>query len=652
MSAKSVSIAKLATEAVVSHAHMDSHSDSDSNDLIEKGEMNPLIPVFPKHHKHMRPLSPTPVDSMQSSTHSIDHDHIAFKSHSFLFHTHMHPTEGFTTNQLCDYIDILVTRHISPINPTVHHPNHQQMQSIQNAVIRLKTLLRMHIPQPEVDKTLHTHTLNIITDESSVNKTMVPVYPIGTNAKKRTAKTVQLIKTSDRKARKWCTHSTRHLHHVFLSSQALIHHPKYCIDSSKHCGLLRGSVRQDWNTIETDNDAERNWEELAPQWFELFFDLMFVAAIVHISMEVADAYDYGRYLFMCTVFPQFGLLIVSWLQIALYNSRFRMTQMCDGLFRFAYMAFVLMMALGIEEYESKQWIWAVIYSILFIYSWSHIAVLLYLQCIRNLGVNIPINVPHIAERMGAFVLIILGETIISLLAQHVKSTQDGLFLAYAVTMAWFVIVYCIGKLYFESQPTNYEVYHRKKSHAMSTSVWRARIYKWFHMVLFFGLLGLGFGSKITVHELNHSDRYHLDQATFVFMPGISCVVICICIHVIRLTHPFEYSEKHRCLVIVVWVLRILCILVMIGILFLWQIVHHFVILIVYVICFTVQIFIDYEAKTRSIISKSANKDKSLKLYRSPKGTLHLNKKDPNSEEEEDRIECTVTTKEMSCVGHF
>ena len=113
-------------------------------------------------------------------------------------------------------------------------------------------------------------------------------------------------------------------------------------------------------------------------------------------------------------------------------------------------------------YKERQWVWTVIYVILFIYSWFYMVVLVYAKCIRDLGVNIPINVPHIAERMGAFVLIILGETIISIMIQHVESTRDGIITAYTVTMSFFLIVYCIGKLYFESQPTEYELHHHRK----------------------------------------------------------------------------------------------------------------------------------------------------------------------------------------------
>eukprot|EP01084_Bolivina_argentea_P116441 206900_1 len=643
------------------------------------------------------------------------------KGTSYMFLNH--PTQSFTSKQLCDYIEMIVLHHIKK-HETHHHTN-TNLQPIRETLSKLRSLL---IIEPEMialnaidDEKLsinvgNYHPLSIIGEKSHPN--INPKSPIvdqinnsknnETNGEKRGEKSEKLISTKTKHI-KWCTHSTRNLWDTFIPSSALLHHPLYSIPVDKYCGILRGSVRQDWNTVETEYDEERNWEELKPHWFELFFDLMFVAAIVHISSEVADAFEHYDYIFIVTVFPQFGLLILCWLEQALYHSRFRMTQISDGFLRFVYMGFVLLMGLSIgnTNYQTsqklfliaymftklimcimfikssfiprainhsiymiienvlniisvifveifinsqKQWIWVVIYSVLFLYSWFHMAVFLYLHCIRDLGINIPINVPHIAERMGAFVLIILGETIISIMVQHVESTRNGIITAYTVTFSFFVIVYCIGKLYFGSQPSEYELHHHTKSHAMSTSVWRARIYKWFHILLFFGLLGLGLGSKITVHELPH---YH-KHPFFVFMPGISCVVICICVNIIRLTHPFDYSDKHPHLVIGVWLVRILCIVIMICILFTWKIMNHFIILAVYVICFIMQIAVDFEAKHRLIVTKSHDKTKSLHFYKSPKGIVYLNrhKGGKHHKDDESGIEYTVTTREMSFIGTF
>merc|ERR1719474_1615436 len=148
-------------------------------------------------------------------------------------------------------------------------------------------------------------------------------------------------------SQQWCTFETRAECSVFLPPSALLNHPLYSIDRQKYCGKLRGSVRQDWNTLDHADDQKKTWEELKPSWLEVFFDLLFVAAIVHISNEVSYAFQVADFLFIATTFPQFGLLVLSWLEQVLYRSRFRMTQSIDSFLHFLYMAFVLLMGLGI-----------------------------------------------------------------------------------------------------------------------------------------------------------------------------------------------------------------------------------------------------------------------------------------------------------------
>eukprot|EP00483_Globobulimina_turgida_P003056 UN03061 len=168
------------------------------------------------------------------------------------------------------------------------------------------------------------------------------------------------------------------------------------------------------------------------------------------------------------------------------------------------------------------------------------------------------------------------------------------------------------------------------------------------MLLFFGLLGLGLGSKITVHELHH---YHGDKPVYVFLPGISCIIVCFCINIIRLTHPFDYSTKRPHLVCGVWVTRVLCLGIMFAVLFTWQIWSHWIILAVYVLCFIVQIFVDFEAKHRSIITKDVDKQKSYQ-YHNPVGGLPK----PTLQRWGSNISSTFTltrdTRERSMIGAF
>ena len=354
------------------------------------------------------------------------------------------------------------------------------------------------------------------------------------------------------------------------------------------------------------------------QTFDGFLRFIYMALVLMMGLSISPGNQTSQKIFLLSyLFTKVIMLLMFSKSILIPRARnHSIYMMTENVISIITVIFIeIYVNVPDNEYKDRQWIWTLIYTVLFVYSWCHMVVLVYTKCIRDQGINIPINVPHIAERMGAFVLIILGETIISIMVQHVEATINGILTAYIITMSFFLIVYCIGKLYFESQPTEYELHHHRKVHALSKSVWRARIYKWFHILLFFGLLGLGLGSKITIHELPH---YHGDDKILVWLPGISCVVICVCINVIRLTHPFDYSEKHPHLVCGVWIVRIAVIALMVGILFAWDLMDHGIVLGIYVGCFLIQIFVDFEANHRLFLEKAEDKEKSKKWYKSPK----------------------------------
>merc|ERR1711879_197102 len=92
-----------------------------------------------------------------------------------------------------------------------------------------------------------------------------------------------------------------------------------------------------------------------------------------------------------------------------------------------------------------------------------------------------------------------------------------------------------------------------------------------------------------------SEEYSDNEPWFVFLPGVSCVAISGLLHCIRLTHPFDYSE-HCKRANVVWTVRGLLILVMIGMLFLWKVIHHGFILTVFTASFVVQVLVDVESE--------------------------------------------------------
>ena len=84
-------------------------------------------------------------------------------------------------------------------------------------------------------------------------------------------------------------HETSEQVPVIKPSIALRDDPHYRIDPTRFYGWFRSYVRQDWGTINVREGGEI--EELRAGWIELFFDLIYVAGIVHISSEAVYSLD-------------------------------------------------------------------------------------------------------------------------------------------------------------------------------------------------------------------------------------------------------------------------------------------------------------------------------------------------------------------------
>lgn len=183
---------------------------------------------------------------------------------------------------------------------------------------------------------------------------------------------------------------------TIINSTALQSLKNYHIDHEKYCGWFRGYVRQDWDTISVPDDLS----ELKADWSELFFDLIYVACIVHISQEASysvpsetyssdytpsptyyptsssrrlmdiygtdcpyprrlgassssdDSYCYGvdgELDYLLTAFAQFGLMVKAWEGMVYYTSYFVMNQQMDELFRVCYMLCVVCMGIFVHN---------------------------------------------------------------------------------------------------------------------------------------------------------------------------------------------------------------------------------------------------------------------------------------------------------------
>ena len=392
-------------------------------------------------------------------------------------------------------------------------------------------------------------------------------------------------------------------------------------DKNKFFRLFKGHIRnQD--------------HELIAGWFELFFDLIYVACIMHLCIEVGISlshkshsykskgnYGYGheshdplcehewKYSYVLCAFSQFAIFTQTWRDNVLYMNQFVFTQEIDEVLRVLYMLFVLSMGIFISDsyyyhvgfqisyillrftdilmhvkvvmipnakwngilqiatstitiiliilllsfkhlYEGCAMEFACIYFVLFLVDLcGHFEI----QC--HITTAIPINVDHIGERFGLFMLVILGEAIISVMTADVGALDLANLTFFATNgkppdialivyiLLNFLITYFIARLYYNGQP---------EEHALYSDKWHGKpLFSYIHQILFLALLGLGMGIKIAGKHLLGYHKYWID----VWLPGYSLVIIIICLMFIRISHPYHADHK-------LWIFRAFIIMIM------------------------------------------------------------------------------------------
>ena len=295
-----------------------------------------------------------------------------------------------------------------------------------------------------------------------------------------------------------------------------------------------------------------------------------------LSTESSYNSNCGEYDFVLTVFAQFGLFSTFWLEQVMYITHFICNQIGDEIVRVLYMTMVLSMGIFIGNQPSYHMAFLISYAILRFFSlfmyfkvlliprakWHalwHICLylgvliiilyiifcmdtsVLYGECPmiyfgiyctlfiveyigrtarllfegKNDRFMISMNMPHIAERYGLLVMIILGESLISLMTAnigqldlHINTIKiSHLWTTHTSTGAdimeiicillTFILSYFIGRLYYECQPTEERILANAQNHALgrSNKIY-AKLYQSAHQVLFFGLFGYGVGVSL------------------------------------------------------------------------------------------------------------------------------------------------------------
>lgn len=194
-------------------------------------------------------------------------------------------------------------------------------------------------------------------------------------------------------------------------------------------------------------------------------------------------------------------------------------------------AIVLLLASGFLPPSASKVIWSSLWIVDL--CWSRLTYISKAQ-------SLPVNVEHLSERFHEIVVLMVGESVISLLFDaKIVSVGD-----YGVIFFGFLLLNALKTLYSEAQPSDPDC------HAFRRSFMTGRVFLYSHVFLGTALLcvgaGLGLFLKLSPGErIGRSEYWLLSVAVF---------LVLIFINVIRVSHTFKVRKNF------VWFLRALVLL--------------------------------------------------------------------------------------------
>jgi low temperature requirement protein LtrA len=157
---------------------------------------------------------------------------------------------------------------------------------------------------------------------------------------------------------------------------------------------------------------------------------------------------------------------------------------------------------------------------------------------------IPITVHHLIERLGLFILLVHGESILALIAAvNAEYVQE-----YVVEIVGFLLVFLLRQLYSTSNPSE------PSRHALRRGRFFQNLFYYGHVFLGATLLGIGTSIKVILEEAFHHDIGY--RATHLFFYSLASYLFVLCI--LRLSHVHVAYFK------LFWAVRLLAIFLLIS----------------------------------------------------------------------------------------
>ncbi|KAF0694301.1 Aste57867_14813 [Aphanomyces stellatus] len=321
-------------------------------------------------------------------------------------------------------------------------------------------------------------------------------------------------------------------------------------------------------------DWSSDYEEKSAEWFELFLDLLMVCACSNVAEKLKDDYSVAGVVYFALMLSIYSC---SWSLYISFHARFNERSLLHYVLLYPFLSGLGGMLLasdpGADFTTGLVWMRTAAF---FMYTWIYAMlpkarpsiwidlvfllvslVLLFASLAFGrddssvvvvyaavwvwevpvhlfvgwkgygipTGCRIPFHIDHMTERLGCLVMVVLGESVVSLVINvHDKSRVTPRFFS---MMQWaIVVIFSMAIFYFSVQPP-------RDLHAMRRSIFAGVAFNFLHWALYPPLLALGVGTKFVSEAIVNDTTLESPHVWLLF--GSTALSMAIMFS-LRLTH--------------------------------------------------------------------------------------------------------------------
>ncbi|CAK4088866.1 unnamed protein product [Aphanomyces euteiches] len=352
-------------------------------------------------------------------------------------------------------------------------------------------------------------------------------------------------------------------------------------------------LRSVWSQPSLSADWSGDYDEKSAEWFELFLDLLMVTACSSVAETLKEDLTLHGWIYFVFLTSAYT---VSWTLYTGFHARFNEKSLLHYLFLYVWLVGLGGMVLAGEPgvtftigliliRAAQLMMYSAVYfllrrarpqafidivflsvnlgilciSLLLPSSWTipcYVVVLL-LEAFGRLivaerqwflkpGHSLPANIDHMNERYGCLVMVVLGESIVSIIINFHDPALLTLRVFFMMHLA-LLVIFSMALFYFTIQPP-------REFHAMRRSRYTGIAFGWMHLPLFPSLLAIGVSLKLVTAAVLADKPLLASHTWWLFSSIAASMAIMVIIRLLHFggRHPSSFDPIHIKRIKYVW----------------------------------------------------------------------------------------------------